>query len=122
MVKMNIEDYEEYGLGDIYYGLITFISRYTQEKYNPMEIFENNTSEYAIAVDTLKYSLKEILDYLKNAEQVYLPKLNRNINLQTLNAEEQKALEERCKEYMLLCLNNTMEAYHKDENGSKKSK
>ncbi len=87
-----------------------------------MEIFENNTSEYAIAVDTLKHSLKEILDYLKNAEEVYLPKLNRNVNLQTLNAEEQKALEERCKEYMLLCLSNTIEAYQKEENSSKKSK
>ena len=122
MVKINVEDYEEYGLGDLYYGLITFISRYAPKKYNPMEIMEKNTSEYVMAVNTLKYALKEILDYLKTANEVYIPKLKRSINLKYLNSEEQKELEERCKEYMLLCLNNTMKASETEEKRSKISK
>ena len=56
----------------------------------------------------MKDSLKTLLEYLKDADTVFLPSLNRNINLKTLNQERQLALEARCKEYLLQNLNAVM--------------
>ena len=112
-IRINVDDYIEYGLEDIYYGLITFISKYVTSNYNPMEIFENEESKYAIAVTTMKGALKELLDYFKANDDVYLPSLNRKVKISTLNLEEQLALEERCKEYLIIkaneVLNNNLE-------------
>lgn len=108
MVKIRVEDYEDFGLGDIYYGLISFISSYVNQNFDPLEVFVldgNQQSKYAIAIDVMKESLKEILDYLKNNGEVYLPKLNKSVNINSINVEEQLAVEERCKEYIILRLN-----------------
>ena len=107
-IKIDVEDYIQYGLGDIYYGLISFISNYVTQNYNPMETFQSDNSQYAFAVTIMKKSLKELLDYLKQTNEIYLPSLRRNINLKTLNIEEQLALEERCKEYLILKLNESL--------------
>ena len=108
MVKIRIEDYEEFGLGDIYYGLLSFISKYVNQNFDPLEVLmldDNQQSKYAIAMNVMKESLKEILDYLKRDGEVYLPKLNKSVNINSINIEEQLAVEERCKEYMILKLN-----------------
>ncbi|MDO4963354.1 MAG: hypothetical protein Q4E75_04575 [bacterium] len=108
MVKIRVEDYEEFGLGDIYYGLLSFISKYVNQNFDPLEVLmldDNQQSKYAIAINVMKESLKEILDYLKNNSEVYLPKLNKSVNINSINVEEQLAVEERCKEYMILKLN-----------------
>ena len=105
MVKIRIEDYEEFGLGDIYYGLLSFISKYVNQNFDPLEVLmldDNQQSKYAIARNVMKESLKEILDYLKRDGEVYLPKLNKSVNINSINIEEQLAVEERCKEYMIL--------------------
>jgi hypothetical protein len=113
-IKINAEDYIEYGLGDIYYSLLTFISRYAAENYDPMEYIKNGTSKYAITVTTMKDGLKEILDYLKTTTEVYLPALNKNVQLNTLTIEEQLALEERCKEYLILKLEGALNITKKE--------
>lgn len=111
-IKLNIDEYESCGLGDIYRGLITFIERYIMQNYNFSKIsyngFSNGISEISIAIRTMKTSLKVLLDYLKESDIVFIPSLNRNINLKTLNQEEQFALEQRCKEYLLENLNVVM--------------
>lgn len=38
-MKINIDDYEEFGLGDLYYTLIPFIADYAR-KYDSFENFE----------------------------------------------------------------------------------
>lgn len=108
MVKIRVEDYEDFGLGDIYYGLISFISSYVNQNFDPLEVFVldgNQQSKYAIAIDVMKESLKELLEYLKKDGEVYLPKLNKSVNINSINVEEQLAVEERCKEYIILRLN-----------------
>ena len=107
-VKIDVNDYIEYGLGDIYYGLISFISSYVTQNYNPMEVLENENSKYSIAVTTMKYALKELLDYLKNVDEIYLPSLNRKVRISSLNMEEQLALEGRCKEFLISTLKQKM--------------
>lgn len=107
-IKIDVNDYIESGLGDIYYGLITFISKYVTSNYNPMELFRTGESKYAVAVTTMKGALKELLDYFKANDDVYLPSLNRKVKISTLNLEEQLALEERCKEYLIAKLNETL--------------
>ena len=109
--KLNIKQYEQNGLGNLYYGLISFIGRYVEQNYNPTEIFKGGYSYYAMAVIEMKKSLKELLNYLLAANEVFLPSLNRNVKLKNLNTKEQIALEDRCKEYILLNLNKTMEQY-----------
>ena len=104
-IKIDVNDYIDCGLGDIYYGLITFISNYVTTNYNPMEAFETGDSKYAVAVITMKGALKELLDYFKSNDDVYLPSLNRKVKISTLNIEEQLALEERCKDYLIAKLN-----------------
>ena len=106
--KIDVNDYIEYGLGDIYYGLITFISNYVTANYNSMETFETDNSKYAVAVATMKGALKELLDYFKANGDVYLPSLNRKVKISTLNIEEQLALEERCKDYLIAKLNEAL--------------
>lgn len=120
-IKINVDEYSEYGLGDIYYGLISFISDYVTRNYNPMDILQNGNSQYALAVTTMKSDLKELLDYLKTVDEVYLPSLNRIVRISSLNIDEQTALEQRCKEYLILKLNNTLNA-EKESNMSSKSK
>lgn len=108
MVKIRVEDYENYGLGDIYYGLISFISSYAIQNFDPLEDFTfdgNQQTKYATAVEIMKGSLKEILEYLKSGGKVYLPKFNKHVNINSINIEEQLAIEERCKEYIILKLN-----------------
>lgn len=100
-VKINVDEYSELGLGDIYYGLLTFIERYAMENYNPMEIFGTDTSQYATVITTMKSGVKELLDYLKKMDEVYIPSLNKSVKLSTLTMQEQLALEERCKEYLI---------------------
>ena len=107
-IKIDVNDYIQYGLGDIYYGLISFISHYVTQNYNPIENFQSNNSQYALAVIIMKRNLKELLDYLKQTDEVYLPMLNRKIKLSTLTIDEQLALEERCKEYLILKLNEAL--------------
>ena len=107
-VKINIDYYIEYGLGDIYYGLINFISKYVTDNYNTMEFFKNGESKYAVAIATMKSALKELLDCFKRNDEVYLPSLNRNVKISNLNVGEQLALEERCKEYLVTKLNETL--------------
>ena len=108
-VKINVDDYEPYGLGDLYYGLISFISDYVTKNYNPMEILTTGESEYAIAITVMKRTLKEILEILKRTNEIYLPSLNKTVNLNTLTVEEQLALEERCKECLILSLTDFFE-------------
>ena len=107
-IKLDIDEYESCGLGDIYYGLISFIGRYAEQNYSPIEIFDNGISKYSTAIITMKSHLKTLLDYLKETDSVFIPSLNRNINLKTLNQEEQFALEQRCKEYLIENLNIVM--------------
>ena len=38
-IKLDADEYVACGLGDIYYGLISFIGRYAQQNYDPFEIF-----------------------------------------------------------------------------------
>ena len=106
-MKINIDDYEEFGLGDLYYTLISFIANYAQ-KYKSFENFETGESKYATTIEIMKSSLKELLDYLKTVDEIYLPSLNKNVKLSTLNQKEQLALEERCKEYLVLKLSEVM--------------
>ena len=112
-VRLNSDDYKSCGLGDVYYGLISFIGRYAEQNYSPIEIFDNGTSKYRTAIITMKSSLKTLLEYLKESDIVFIPSLNRNINLKSLNVQEQLALEERCKEYLLknlyVVMNNGLE-------------
>ena len=107
-IKLNADDYVSCGFGDIYYGLISFIGRYAEQNYSPIEIFGNGISKYKTAITTMKFSLKTLLDYLKTTDTVFIPSLNRNINLNLLNQEEQLALEERCREFILENLNIVM--------------
>lgn len=88
--------------------LLSFIGRYAEQNYSPIEIFGNGISKYKTAITTMKFSLKTILDYLKTTDTVFIPSLNRNINLNLLNQEEQHALEERCREFILENLNIVM--------------
>ena len=53
-IKIDVNDYIEYGLGDIYYSLISFISKYVTTKYNLTEIFQDGDLKYAVAVATMK--------------------------------------------------------------------
>ena len=56
MVKIRIEDYEEFGLGDIYYGLLSFISKYVNQNFDPLEVLmldDNQQSKYAIAMKVI---------------------------------------------------------------------
>jgi len=99
--KLNIEEYVSCGFGDIYCSLITFIQRYAIQNCSSSNISYNGISEYSFAIRSMKASLKVLLDYLKEIDTVFIPSLNRNINLKLFNIEEQKALEERCKEYLL---------------------
>ena len=106
-VKINTDDYLEYGLGDIYYGMISFIGKYVNENYDPLEVFElpnGYQSKYALAMDTMKVSLKELLDYFKLHDEIYLPNVGRKIRISNLNIEDQKDLEECCKDFMLMNL------------------
>ena len=103
-VRLDIDEYTACGLGDIYCGLISFIQRYAIQNHNSFEGVYN----YSIIMKTMKASLKILLDYLKTADTVFIPSLNRNIDLKTLNQEEQLALEARCKEYLLQNLNAVM--------------
>lgn len=107
-IRLNADEYVSCGLGDIYYGLISFIGRYAEQNYSPIEIFDNGVSKYKTAITTMKFSLKTLLDYLKTTDTVFIPSLNRNINLNLLNQEEQLALEERCREFILENLNIVM--------------
>ena len=107
-IKIDVNDYIECGLGDIYYGLISFISEYANANFNPMEVFENGNSKYAVSITTMKGALKELLDYMKENGEVYLPSLNRKAKISTLNIEEQLALEERCKEYLIAKVNEAL--------------
>jgi len=86
-----------------------------------MDILQNGNSQYALAVTTMKSGIKELLDYLKTVDEVYLPSLNRIVRISSLNIDEQTALEQRCKEYLILKLNNTLNA-EKENNMSSKSK
>lgn len=108
MVKIQVEDYEACGLGDIYYGLISFMTSYVNKNFDPLEGFTfdgSSQTKYSIAMDIMKTSIKELLDYMKNKGEVYLPQYNKSVNIDFINMEEQLAIEERCKEYMILKLN-----------------
>ena len=107
-IKINIDDYKEHGLEDIYYSLMSFASQYVTTHYDPMETFKKEESQYAVAFITMKTGIKEILDYLRDNDEVYIPSLNRNIKFSTINFEELVALEERCKEYLLLKLEQAL--------------
>ncbi len=109
--KIDVNDYVEFGLGDIYYDLISFIGRYVNDNYDAVEMLRTDNYEYAIAVDTMKSALKELLDYFKTHDDIYLPALDRKIKISTLNVKEQAALEERCKEYLIAKLNATLGKY-----------
>ena len=121
-VKLNAEEYVSCGLGDIYYGLISFIGRYAEQNYSPIEIFDNGTSKYRTAIITMKSSLKTLLEYLKTTDTVFIPSLNRNINLNLLNQEEQLALEERCREFILENLNIVMNYELEEKSAGNKSR
>ena len=111
MPKIDAKNYETTGLGDIYYGLISFIGSYVSQNFDPMEALdleENQKSTYALAVEIMKNALKELLEYLKSNSNVFIPSLNREVEINHLNVEEQVALEERCKEYMVEKLNNEL--------------
>jgi len=112
-VNINMETYNEKGFGDLYLSLISFIGRYAEENFDPLEVFQNEVSNYALAIIEMKKSLKAILDYLITVDEVYLPSLNRNVKLKSLTFEEQIELEKRCKEYILINLNNIM-AYNEE--------
>lgn len=103
--KIDVAKYTESGFGDLYYGLISFIGRYAGQNFDLFEINQDGVSQYATAVVEMKRSLSTILDYLTRVDEVFLPSLNRNVKLNCLNIEEYTALEERCKEYILLELN-----------------
>jgi len=120
--KLNIEEYISCGFGDIYNSLISFIGRYIEQNYNPFEISSNGVSNYSTAIRTMKASLKVLLDYLKAADTVFIPSLNRNINLKLFNIDEQRALEDRCKEYLLLNLNIVMNQELEEKNEVSKSR
>lgn len=117
--KIDVNDYIEYGLGDIYYGLISFISKYATANYNPLEILENGESNYTIAITTMKEALKELLDYFKTNDTVFLPSLNREVNIKYLNIKEQLALEEKCKEYLIAKLNEELNSNLKKQTSPK---
>ena len=121
-IKLNAEEYVSCGLGDIYYGLISFIERYAEQNYSPIEIFDNGTSKYRTAIITMKSSLKTLLEYLKTTDTVFIPSLNRNINLNLLNQEEQLALEERCREFILENLNIVMNYELEEKSAGNKSR
>lgn len=118
-VKLNPDEYIINGLGDIYFSLISFIGNYVEKNYNPFDIDDKNNSEYANVLISMKKSLKEILDFLIITDEVFIPSLNRTVNLKKLNIIEQKALEERCKEYILIRL-----SYYKEvlEDNKQKSR
>ena len=118
-VKINVDDYVEHGLGDTYYGLTSFMSRYVTENFDPMEVFENDKSKYATAVSLMKSRLKDVLDYLKDNDEVYLPELNRNVKISSLTLEEQKALERRCSEYLIQNMDNILNNDLENQNSGK---
>ena len=107
-VKIDVNDYSEYGLDDIYYGLLSFISQYVTANYNPLEVFENEKSTYAVAITTMKGALKELLDYFKSNDEIYLPSINKKVKISTLSITEKQAVEEVCKEYMVAKLNDAL--------------
>lgn len=88
-VNINMETYNEKGFGDLYLSLISFIGRYAEENFDPLEVFQNEVSNYALAIVEMKKSLKAILDYLITVDEVFLPSLNRNVKLKSLTFEEQ---------------------------------
>lgn len=111
-VKINVDDYSDYGLGDIYYGLISFIGRYANENYSPLDTInmpEGYQSNYAMAIDTMKGTLKELLDYFKSHDEIYLPNVQRKVRISTLSVQDQKALEECCEYLMITNLQTVME-------------
>ena len=117
--KIDISDYTNYGLEDLYYELITFVSKYANQNYDPLEILQNDSSKYAFAISTMKAGIKELLDYLKTVEEIYFPKLNRTVRLNSLTIEEQSALAERCKEYLVSIVEYALKEHYGVENSSK---
>ena len=112
IVRIKIEDYQGYGLDDLYYGLISFISKYATANFDPMEnldISSDNLSTYAFAINNMKTSIKAMLDFFKETREVYIPALNKKISLDSMNMEEQLALEKRCQEYIITTLNQSLE-------------
>lgn len=108
MTKINIEDYKGLGLDDFYYGLISFVGHYVNSNFNPMEVLsldDNLQSDYSLALDTMKLSLKQFLDYLKDNKEIYIPSLERNVNIDNISKEELIELENICKQYMFTNLN-----------------
>lgn len=124
-VKINVDDYINYGLGDIYYGLISFIGRYATKNYDPLDTLnlpEDHQSKYALAIDTMKGTLKELLDYFISQDEIYLPNVERKIRISNLNVEDQKDLEDCCKYFILMNLKAVMKQnqIYSDKQGIKK--
>ena len=103
----DVKNYEKAGLSDLYYGLISFIGQYATQNFNPLAGFNfdnNSQTVYAIAINTMKQSLKELLDFFMQNKVLYIRSLGRNIDINLLNVEEMLALEEQCQEYIVIKL------------------
>lgn len=88
---------------DIYSRLMSFINAYASQVCNPLE---NSKSRYIVIVYMMEQWLKDLTDYLKTIDKIYIPLLKRDIKLDHLTLEEQLALEDIFKQQLISNLNN----------------
>lgn len=88
---------------DIYSRLMSFINAYALKVCNPLE---NSKSRYIVIVYMMEQWLKDLTDYLKTIDKIYIPLLKRDIKLDHLTLEEQLALEDIFKQQLISNLNN----------------
>lgn len=98
-IKINIEDYPEY-LGDIYYSLLTFVERYANQNFDPMESLTSEHSDYAEAKKIGKKAIKELLDHFTQHDEIILNTTGECVKISKLTYREQLKLLEDCEIYI----------------------
>ena len=99
-IKINIEEYPEY-LGDIYYSLLTFVEKYVNQNFDPMESLTSEQSDYAKAKIIGKEAIKELLDHFTQYDEIILNTTRECVRISGLTYEEQLRLLEDCKIYIM---------------------
>ena len=109
---MKLEDYEQFGLSDIYLHSISFISNYVVQNYDPMEVFnveEGSESDYAFAQRKMKEAAKAILDEIKKSKQIHLNTIDKTFDLSNMNIQYQNILEKEIDDALISYVNKCFE-------------
>ena len=109
---MKLEDYETYGLSDIYLHSISFISSYVVQNYDPMEVFnikEGSESDYAFAQRKMKEAAKAILDEIKKTKKIHLNTIDKTFDLSNMTIDDQAILEKEIDNALVAYVNECFE-------------